>query len=107
MGVDDPWVGKIPWSKKWQPAPVFLPGKFHGQKEPGRLLPMGVAKSQTCVSTRENGREVNHFLKFPTELHLFSYLKNSYLPDQLLVLNHFLLVFLFSLLVIPKIRKVS
>ena len=23
----DPWVGKIPWSRKWQPAPVFLPGK--------------------------------------------------------------------------------
>ena len=25
----DPWVRKIPWSRKWQPAPVFLPGKFH------------------------------------------------------------------------------
>ena len=23
----DPWVGKIPWRKKWQPTPVFLPGK--------------------------------------------------------------------------------
>ena len=27
-----PWVGKISWSKKWQPTPVFLPGKFHGQR---------------------------------------------------------------------------
>ena len=26
------WVGKIPWSRKWQPAPVFLAGKSHGQK---------------------------------------------------------------------------
>ena len=26
------WVRKIPWSKKWQPTPVFLPGKFHGQR---------------------------------------------------------------------------
>ena len=26
------WVGKIPWRRKWQPAPVFLPGKFHGQR---------------------------------------------------------------------------
>ena len=25
----DPWVGKIPWTRKWQPAPAFLPGKFH------------------------------------------------------------------------------
>ena len=28
----DPWVGKIPWRRKWQPTPVFLPGKFHGQR---------------------------------------------------------------------------
>ena len=26
------WVGKIPWSSKWQPTPGFLPGKFHGEK---------------------------------------------------------------------------
>ena len=24
----DPWVGKIPWSKKWQPPSIFLPRKF-------------------------------------------------------------------------------
>ena len=24
-----PEFGKIPWSRKWQPAPVFLSGKFH------------------------------------------------------------------------------
>ena len=28
----DPWVRKIRWNRKWQPAPVFLPGKFHGQR---------------------------------------------------------------------------
>ena len=26
------WVGKIPWRRKWQPTPVFLSGKPHGQK---------------------------------------------------------------------------
>ena len=26
----DPWVGKIPWSRKWQPTPEFLPGESHG-----------------------------------------------------------------------------
>ena len=31
----NPWVKKIPWRRKWQPTPVFLPGKFH--EEPGRL----------------------------------------------------------------------
>ena len=28
----DPWVGKISWKRKWQPTPVFLPGKSHGQR---------------------------------------------------------------------------
>ena len=28
----DPRIGKIPWSRKWQPTPVFLPGKSHGQR---------------------------------------------------------------------------
>ena len=26
----DPWVRKISWRRKWQPTPVFLPGKSHG-----------------------------------------------------------------------------
>ena len=28
----DPWIRKIPWRRKWQPIPVFLPGEFHGQR---------------------------------------------------------------------------
>ena len=28
----DSWVRKIPWKRKWQPTPVFLPGKSHGQR---------------------------------------------------------------------------
>ena len=27
----DPWIRKIPWRGKWQPNPVFLPEKSHGQ----------------------------------------------------------------------------
>ena len=25
-------LGRFPWQRKWQPTPVFLPGKSHGQK---------------------------------------------------------------------------
>ena len=28
----DLWVKKIPWRREWQPTPVFLPGKSHGQR---------------------------------------------------------------------------
>ena len=27
-----PWVGKIPWRREWQPTPILLPEKSHGQK---------------------------------------------------------------------------
>ena len=36
----NPYVGKIPWSRKWQPAPVFLPGKFRGQRSLASYKPM-------------------------------------------------------------------
>ena len=28
--VFDPWGGKIPWRREWQPTPVFVPGKSQG-----------------------------------------------------------------------------
>ena len=28
----NPWVGKIPVRRKWQPTPVLLPGESHGQR---------------------------------------------------------------------------
>ena len=31
----DPWVGKIPWRRAWQPTPVFLPGESPWTEEPG------------------------------------------------------------------------
>ena len=38
----DPWVGKIPWRKAWQPTPVFLLGESPWTEEPGRLQSMGL-----------------------------------------------------------------
>ena len=40
----DPWVGKIPWRKAWQPTPVFLSGESPWTEEPGRLQPMGLER---------------------------------------------------------------
>ena len=37
----NPRVGKIPWSWKWQPSPVFLPGKFHRQRNLESYSPWG------------------------------------------------------------------
>ena len=37
----NPWVWKIPWSRKWQPTPVFLPGESHGQRSLAGYSPWG------------------------------------------------------------------
>ena len=42
----DPWLGKISWRRKWQPTPVFLPGKSHAQRSLVGYSPWG-RKSQT------------------------------------------------------------
>ena len=43
----DSWVGRIPWQKKWQPIPIFLPGKSHGQGRLGGYSPRGSRESDT------------------------------------------------------------
>ena len=43
----DPWIGKIPWRGKWQPTPVFLSGKSHGQRSLAGLQFMGSQESDT------------------------------------------------------------
>ena len=43
----DPWVRKIPWSRKWQPIPVFLPGKVHGQRSLAGYSPGGCKELDT------------------------------------------------------------
>ena len=40
-------VGKLPWSRKWQPTPVFLPGECHGQTSLGGCGPWGRTESDT------------------------------------------------------------
>ena len=36
-----PGLGRFPWKKKWQPTPVLLPGKCHGQRSLVGYSPWG------------------------------------------------------------------
>ena len=55
-----PWVRKIPWTRKWRPTPVFLPGKFYGQRSLVGYSPWGCKESEmtewlnmhSCVTRR-------------------------------------------------------
>ena len=42
-------VEKIPWRRKWQPTPVFLPGESHGQRS---LAVHGVARVRQDLATK-------------------------------------------------------
>ena len=71
----DPWVGKIPWSRKWQPAPVFLPGKSHGQRSQAGYSPWGCRESDTTEQLNNNNKGYGCCL-LSDEVH------RCYLPPQ-------------------------
>ena len=53
----DPWVGKIPWRRAWQPTPVFLPGESHGQRGLAGCSPRGRKESDTRGSNLSHMQE--------------------------------------------------
>ena len=46
----DPWVGKIPWRRKWHPTPVFLPGESHGRRSLVGYSPWGRTRLNNFTS---------------------------------------------------------
>ena len=59
--IFDPRVGKIPWRMKWQPTPVFLPGKSQGQRSLAGYSPwihsqtrLDFATEQTCEKCKSS-----------------------------------------------------
>ena len=45
------WVGKVPWRRKWQHTPVFLPGESHGQRNLEGCSPWGRKEVDTSEAT--------------------------------------------------------
>ena len=56
LAMQETWVEKIPWRRKWQPTPVFLPGKFHGQQSLVGYSPWG---HQELDTTEQVGMKIN------------------------------------------------
>ena len=52
----NPSVGKIPWSRKWQPTPVFLPRKFHGQRRLVGYSPWGGKELDMSENHNNDGK---------------------------------------------------
>ena len=72
----NPWVGKIPSRKKWQPTPVFLPGKSHGQRILAGYSPYSCKEwdmtehTQANLKSRQIGRE-DHKQELNLDVHRF------------------------------------
>ena len=107
----DPWVGKTPWRRKWQPTPVFLPGRSHGHRSLARYSPWGrigvrrdVASEQqssrvpdTCAESQkcsESGNTVAAFHEYEILLCNLTFLLDSLTRIPCFVLGLF---FLFKL----------
>ena len=58
--TQETWVlSKIPWTRKWQPTSVFLPGRSHGQRRLAGYIPWGCRESDvtehTCTGCVRDG----------------------------------------------------
>ena len=66
-----PWVGKIPWRKKWQPTPVFLPGQSHEQRSLEGYSPQDGKRIWCNLATKQQ-----------QNVSLYEYMLVSFIPSQ-------------------------
>ena len=53
----DPWVREILWRRKWQPSPVFLSGKSHGQRSLAGYSPWGHKRVGHDLVTKQQQKQ--------------------------------------------------
>ena len=102
----DPWVGKIPWRRAWQPTPVFLPGESPWIEEPGGLQSMGsqrVGHDWTTFTFTFHGQWKNKWVHI---LCHYKYYRHSSISTQSFVLGLGQLPFLLCLSGITNILPV-
>ena len=65
----NPWVGKIPWRREWQPTPIFLPGESHGQRNLAGYSPWGRRRVRHDLETKQQqgcSTKSTYLQAFPT-----------------------------------------
>ena len=55
----EPWLRRIPWRRKWQPTPIFLPGKSHAQRSLVGFSPWGHQDSDMTELRYNNKQTIN------------------------------------------------
>ena len=91
-----PWVRKIPWKRKWQPTPVFLPGKSQGQRSLVGYSPWGCKRIRYELVIKQKNNTTDgggpHLIRQRSELSQKAFLRVlfSCLTASLWNLYHFL-----------------
>ena len=63
----NPWIRKIPWRRRWQPTPVLLPEKCHGQRSLVGSSPQGWKETYTTEAIKHTStRMYNWFTSLNT-----------------------------------------
>ena len=81
----NPWVRGIPWKRKWQPTPVFLPRKSHGLRSLVGYSPWDCKESDTTEATEHacththTHTHTHTLLCVHIKIYIFS-LAGTYLP---------------------------
>ena len=58
---------EVSWSRKWQPDPAFISGKFHRQKILGGYRPQGCKESDITEHTHKHSHSSDYTLRLSTE----------------------------------------
>ena len=83
-----PWIGIIPWRRKWQPAPVFLLEKSHGQRRLMGYSPWGHKESDVTerAHTHTHTHTHTHIYTYisthtHTHTHIYDHVERLLIPD--------------------------
>ena len=76
----NPWIGKIHWRRKCQPTPVFLSGKFHGQRSLVSYSPWGCKSVPHDLSIKQQKQQCSDIIRVQKKIvNHFSYKNLNYL----------------------------
>ena len=77
----NPWFRKILWRRKWQLAPVFLPGKFHGQRSLAGCSPL--SRKEPGMTEHTSINFIHGINIYTSESRLFIFFSDSLKPSFL------------------------
>ena len=99
----NPWVRMIPCRRKWQPTPVFLPGKFHGQRSLADYSPWSCKQVRHNLATKQQQQHVYLYINIYIYVYMVCCIhkwlapkpvssKTTLIPDRKSKCVHFILL---------------